>query len=51
MTKGALCSVIEDLYTFLLREVIPVERKYHDATGTLARPEFRILIGISRLKS
>jgi hypothetical protein len=43
MTEGALYSIIEDLCTFLLKEVILCEGKYHDATGTLARPEFRIL--------
>jgi hypothetical protein len=32
-----------------LKEVIPAEGKYHDASGTLALPEFRILIEISRL--
>jgi hypothetical protein len=49
MTEGALYSIIEDLCTFLLKEVIPCEGKYHDATGTLARPEFRILTESSRL--
>jgi hypothetical protein len=49
MTKGALYNIIEDLCTFIMREVIPVEGKCHDATCTLARPEFRVLIDISRL--
>jgi hypothetical protein len=49
MTEGALYSIIEDLCTFIMREVIPVKGKYHDATGTLARPEFRVLTYISRL--
>jgi hypothetical protein len=43
MTEGALCSIIEEICTFLLREVIPLEGKYHDGTNTLARREFRIL--------
>jgi hypothetical protein len=32
-----------------LRKVLPTEGKYHGATSILARPEFRILIEISRL--
>jgi hypothetical protein len=43
MAKGALYGIIEDLYTFILKEVIPVEGKYHDATNTLARSVFRVL--------
>jgi hypothetical protein len=34
---------IEDLCTFIMKEAIPVNEKYHNATGTLARPEFRVL--------
>jgi hypothetical protein len=49
MAKGALYGIIEDLYTFILKEVIPVEGKYHDATSTLARSVFRVLTEISRL--
>jgi hypothetical protein len=49
MTKGALYNIIEDLCTFIMREVIHVEEKYHDATSILARPEFRVLTDISRL--
>jgi hypothetical protein len=43
MTEGALYNIIEDLCTFLLREVIPCEEKYHDAIGILTRLEFRVL--------
>jgi hypothetical protein len=43
MTEGALYGIIEDISTFILKEVIPVEGKYHDDTSTLARPEFRVL--------
>jgi hypothetical protein len=32
-----------------MKDVIPVEGKYLNATGTLARPEFRVLTEISRL--
>jgi hypothetical protein len=49
VTEGALYGIIEDLCTFILKEVIHVEGKYHDATGTFSRLEFRILIEISRL--
>jgi hypothetical protein len=49
MTKGALYNIIEDLCTFIMREVIPIEGKYQKATGTLARLEFKVLIDISRL--
>jgi hypothetical protein len=49
LTECALYGIVEDLCTFVLKEVIPVEGKYHDPTGTLARPEFRILTEISRL--
>jgi hypothetical protein len=41
--------IIEDLCTFIIKEVIPVEGKYHDVTCTLARPEFRVLTEISTL--
>jgi hypothetical protein len=49
MTEGALYGIVEDLCTFILKEVIPVEGKYHDTIDTLATPEFRILTEISRL--
>jgi hypothetical protein len=49
MTKGALYNIIEDLCTFIMKEVIPIEGKYHDATSTLAMREFRVLTYISRL--
>jgi hypothetical protein len=44
LTEGALYGIVEDLCIFILKEVIPAEGKYHDASGTLALPEFRILI-------
>jgi hypothetical protein len=49
MTEGALYGIIEDLCIFILKEVIPIEGKYHDTDGTLDRPEFRVLTEISRL--
>jgi hypothetical protein len=49
LTEGALYGIIEDLCIFILKEVIPAEGKYHDAFSTLARPEFKILIEVSRL--
>jgi hypothetical protein len=32
-----------------IKKVIPTEEKYHDASSTLAMPEFRILTEVSRL--
>ena len=50
MTQAVLYNIVDDLCTFLLREVIPTEGKYHDRTSTLAKPEFRALRDINRLK-
>jgi hypothetical protein len=49
MIEGALYDIIEDLCIFILKEIITVDGKYLDATGTLPRLEFRVLIEISRL--
>jgi hypothetical protein len=49
LNEGALCGIVEDLCTFILKEVIPAEEKYHDASSTLVMPEFRILTEVSRL--
>jgi hypothetical protein len=49
LTEGALYGIVEDLGTFILKEVISAEGKYHDASSTLAMPEFRILTEVSRL--
>jgi hypothetical protein len=49
LTEVALYGIVEDLCTFILKEVIPAEGKYHDASGILAMPEFRILTEVSRL--
>jgi hypothetical protein len=38
LTKDALYIIVEDLCIFILKEVIPVEGKYQDPTGTLVRP-------------
>jgi hypothetical protein len=43
LTEGALYGIIEDLCAFIMKDVILVEGKYHDATGTLARAKFRVL--------
>jgi hypothetical protein len=43
LTEGALYGIIEDLCTFIMKEVILIEGKYHDGTGTLARLEFRVV--------
>jgi hypothetical protein len=49
LTEGALYGIVEDLCTFILKEVIPAEGKYHDASSTLAMTEFIILIEVSIL--
>jgi hypothetical protein len=38
MTEGALYGIIEDLCTLIMKYVISVEEKYHDATDTFAMP-------------
>jgi hypothetical protein len=47
--SNTLYGIIEDLCSFIMKEVIPVEEKYHDVTCTLVRPEFRVLTEISRI--
>jgi hypothetical protein len=42
MTEGAFYDIIEDLCIFILKEIILVDEKYHDATSTLPRLEFRV---------
>jgi hypothetical protein len=37
MIEGALYNIIEYLCSFLLKEVIPYEGKYNDATSILGR--------------
>jgi hypothetical protein len=49
LTEGALYGIVEDLCTFILKEVIPAKGKYHDASSTSSMPEFRILTEVSRL--
>jgi hypothetical protein len=49
LTEGALYGIVEDLCTFILKEIIPAEGKYLDASSTLAMSEFRILTEVSRL--
>jgi hypothetical protein len=49
MTERALYNIVEDQCSFLLKEVIPCDGKYHDATSVLARPEFRQLTEIRSL--
>jgi hypothetical protein len=49
MIEGALYDIIEDLCAFIMKDVIPIKGKYHDATSTLARPEFKVLTEISRI--
>jgi hypothetical protein len=50
MTERALYNKVEDLCSFILKEVILCEGKYHDATKILAHPEYRMLTDISRLQ-
>jgi hypothetical protein len=50
MTERALYNIVEDLCSFILKEVIPCDEKYHDATNVLTRLEYRMLTDISRLQ-
>ena len=50
MTKTALYNIVEDLCSFILKEVIPNEGKYHDSTSALGMPKYRELTNISGLK-
>jgi hypothetical protein len=43
MIERALYNIVEDLCLFILKEVIPCDGKYHDATSVLARPEYSML--------
>jgi hypothetical protein len=43
LTESALYGIIADICTFIMKDVILIEVKYHDTTSTLARPEFRVL--------
>jgi len=49
MTQGVLYNIVEDLCTFILKEVIPCKGKYHDATSVLVRPHYTVVMEISRL--
>jgi hypothetical protein len=50
MTERTLYNIVEDLRSFILKEVILCDEKYHDATSVLARPEYRMLTEVSRLQ-
>jgi len=50
VSETTLYNIVEDICKFILREVIPSEEKYHDRTSILAKPEYRSLRQISRLK-
>jgi len=50
VSEATLYNIVEDLCKFILREVVPSKGKYHDRTSTLAKPEYRALREISRLK-
>ena len=49
ITELALYNIVEDLSSFLLKEVIPREGKYHDHDSELFKPEYRALT-VSSLK-
>jgi hypothetical protein len=49
MTESALYNIIEGMCSFILKEVILCEGKYHDPTSVIPRPEFRVLTKINRL--
>jgi hypothetical protein len=45
-----LYAIVEDLCTFILKEVNLVEGKFHDDRSVLAKPEYRALTNIIGLK-
>jgi len=50
MDERALDNIVVDICSFLMKHVIPQEGKYHDEESQLSRPQFRVLIDISKLK-
>lgn len=49
MNKGGLYAICTDMCSFIMREIIPCSRRYHDATSELAKPEKRWLTEIEKL--
>ena len=50
MDEHALDNIVEDIFSFLMKHVIPREGKYHDDEIQLFRTQFRVLTEISKLK-
>ena len=50
MDERALDNIVEDICLFLMKHVIPREGKYHDDESQLSKPQFWVLIEISKLK-
>jgi len=50
MSIRTLYAIVEDLCTFILKEVIPDEGKFHADRSVLAKPEYRALTDIIGLK-
>ena len=50
MDERALDNIVEDIYSFIMKHVIPREGKYHDDESQLSRPQFWVLTEISNLK-
>jgi len=50
MDECALDNIVEDIYSFLMKHVIPREGKYHDDESQLSMPQFRMLTEICKLK-
>jgi len=40
MDERALDNIVEDIYSFVMKHVIPREDKYHDDESQLSRPQF-----------
>jgi len=50
MDERALDNIVEDIYSFIMKHVIPREGKYHDDESQLSRSQFRVLTETSLLK-
>jgi hypothetical protein len=51
MDEYALDNIVEDIWSFLMKYVIPREGKYHDDESQLSKPQYQVLAEISKLKS
>jgi len=50
MDEHALDNIVEDICSFIMKQVIPRDGKYHDDESQLSWAQFRVLTEISKLK-